>query len=470
MGEKFRIGMICGKLGDTDGVSLEADKWNHMLGELEHEVFTIAGKYPNRLENVKPENQITLPSLSLDSDEQKEYERAFFPNLLYGNSREVDSSTVRRNVEKLKDRGMELRNQIYSEIKNHDIDVIIPNNTNAMPMTLEGAMASFYLTGRDMVAGVFHNHDFRWERTRFVDSNIEDLLEDIMPPRNPGIQHVVLSRYAQHNLMTQKGVHDAIIIPNCEDFDNPPMMDDYTRNFRSDFDFANDNVLIVQPTRIIRRKNIEDSIDLISKFTNKYPEFKDKVRFMISLYEGDEPDRTYKKEITHLAERKDIPVYFLGDEGRVASVRKIDGDGKRVYTPRDVLVNADLVTYLPYWEGFGNAFLEATAARKPIVMAAYLVYDTDIATKGFDHLVLRRDTNNGHSLLVGEDNLEKIYEVLTDPVRRADMVNRNFEVGRQNFGFDTLRKKLQYTFEERAYNEIIASRGRIRRSKVKFSI
>ena len=42
MRNRFRIGIISGKLGDVDGVSLEVDKWIGILGEMGHKVHTIA--------------------------------------------------------------------------------------------------------------------------------------------------------------------------------------------------------------------------------------------------------------------------------------------------------------------------------------------------------------------------------------------------------------------------------------------
>ena len=75
MSEKFRIGIISGKMGDVDGVSLEINKWIHILNEFGHSVFTIAGQYRNAVEILPLENQFTLEKIRFDSKEQKYYEK-----------------------------------------------------------------------------------------------------------------------------------------------------------------------------------------------------------------------------------------------------------------------------------------------------------------------------------------------------------------------------------------------------------
>ena len=106
-----------------------------------------------------------------------------------------------------------------------------------------------------------------------------------------------------------------------------------------------------------------------------------RIRFIISLYQGDETDESYVEDIRGMAERLGVPLFLISD--RVASRRGRDAGDRKLYTTRDVLVNADLAVYLPVWEGFGNAFLEAVACRVPIVTTTYLVYKTDIQGAGF---------------------------------------------------------------------------------------
>lgn len=462
---KFRIGIISGKLGDVDGVSLEVEKWTKILAEQGHELFTIAGKYAGDVEHVPEERRIVDTALQFGGKKQLDYEKLVFPHM-HKRAPHITADRRREIIESLESDGNQVANQLFETIQSNDIDVIIGENTNAMPMTLLGGMGVYKLATERRMATIFHHHDFWWERSRFSHNHIESLLSRIMPPSDPGLEHVVISTYSAHILRSLKRVHP-VVIPNCEDFDHPIGKDDYNSDFRRDLGFSEDDILIVQPTRIVRRKRIEDSVSLVGKFAERYPELGKRIRFVISLYQGDEPDENYVSEIKRRAEECGVDVRLIAE--RVAAGRRQSDDGKKMYTNRDVLANADLVTYLPLWEGFGNAFLEAVAARVPIVVGTYLVYKTDIKILGFDAVeVLDRYDKSGH-IVIEERVLDQMHTVLTNRDVRERMIEQNIEIGRKYLGFKTLREKLGHLFTEYG-DEIRASRKRIAKSKVTYSV
>lgn len=465
MEQTFRIGIISGKLGDVDGVSLEVDKWIDILSTMGHEIHTIAGKYGTPLQSIPEERQFTLPSIRFDSKEQKWYEGQVFPFL----QKHPPHITLKRKkyiLDRLQFEGKEVASRLFEYVQNNDIDVIVAQNTNAMPMTLLGGMGVYELASERRVATIFHHHDFWWERSRFSNSHIDGLLSRIMPPTDPGLEHIVLSSYAAHILRSIKRVQPKLV-PNCEDFDNPVWKDDYNRSFRKDLGFDEQDILIVQPTRIVRRKRIEDSIALLGRFIRRYPQFADRTHFIISLYQGDEPDENYIQEIQRMADAEGIPVHLISD--RVASERGVDGEGRKLYTNRDVLANADLVTYLPIWEGFGNALLEAIAAKVPVVTTTYLVYKTDIGIMKFKNIEIRDVYGEDGMLVIPDEALESMYILITDSAARTEAVERNFEIASREFGYQTLRERLEQILSDYG-DEIRASRKRIAKSKLAYSV
>lgn len=463
--ESFRIGIVCGKLGDVDGVSLEVDKWIAVLKALGHEVITIAGKYATQLESVPAENQLTLERLSFDDDLQLELQQQVFPHLSKYHPHLSDKH-VREILDNLRAAGKEVSDELIDDIKEKDIDVIIAENTNAMPMTLVGGVAVYNVSTRHRIATIFHHHDFWWERSRFSHSPIEQFLGEIMPPTDPALEHVVISSYAAHILQTLKRVHPTVV-PNCEDFTQAVQVDDYNASFRKDFGFADDDVLVVQPTRIVRRKRIEDAVLLLGKLAQKYEQWRGKLHLIISLYQGDEPDETYISQIWSLADYYGIPVHLISD--RVSSERGVTSEGQKMYTNRDVLANADIVTYLPFWEGFGNALLEAVAAKVPLVVTSYLVYKTDIKMCGFKNIEILAKYDEDDFLIIPDQTLRSIHAILTNAEKRRRMVEHNFRVGEREFGFKKLKCVLSEIID--AYTpEIQASRRRIKKSKVVYSV
>lgn len=458
--DSFKICFISGKLGDVDGVSLEVDKWIDVLCELGHKIYTIAGQYSSPLKNVPEVNCLTLPQIRFDSDAQKYFEKLVFPHM----TKHPPHLSMERKlaiIEELHESGEEISSVIYEFIQKNDIDVLVGQNTNAMPMSLIAGMAMYKLATEKRMATIFHHHDFWWERSRFSHNHIESLLNQIMPPVDLGIEHVVISSYAEHILRSIKRVNPHVV-HNCEDFDDPPVKDDYNSHFREDLGFSDDDILFVQPTRVVPRKRIEDSIELVSRYNHKFKEEAHRVHFIISLYEGDETDNNYMTEIEALAESKNVQLHFIA--GRIESIRRDDEKKGRIYTNRDVLVNADIVTYLPIWEGFGNALLEAVAAKVPLITTTYLVYKTDIKMCGFRNIEIKDEYNKEGELLFEEKNLVDINRVLNDKVLSRKMTEHNFKIASKEFSFTVLKKRLQLIFDDYS-DEIKASGKRLQKSK-----
>lgn len=465
MATEFRIAFISGKLGDVDGVSLEVDKWIEVLKDAGHEIFTIAGRYANPVLGVAADNQFLLDKLRFDSTLQKHYEKMMFP---YITKKLTHLTTATRNLilEEMMVEGKELGEDIYRYIQDNDIDLIIAENTNAMPMTILGGIAVYNLLTEHKVASIFHHHDFWWERSRFSQSRIEGLLNNIMPPSDIGSEHVVISSYSAHILSSIKRVMPTVI-PNCENFKNAAVPDNYNSHFRKDLGFDENDILFVQPTRIVPRKRIEDSVRLVGKYQRKYTEMKERIKFLVSLYQGDEIDDSYIEVIKDLACSEDVNMHLISE--RVSSQRMKNKDNERLYTSRDVLINADLAIYLPKWEGFGNAFLEAVSCRVPVVISTYLVYKTDIKGAGFENIEVRDDYDEDGLLRIPESVLDKIHLILNDPKKRVAMTDLNFQIGMKEFGFEMLSEKLNGLLDSHK-DEIRASRRRLQKSKKNYTV
>ena len=465
MTDTFRILVVSGKLGDVDGVSLEADKWIDVLLSQGHEVFTVSGRYAQPLAAIPPDRQWELPQLRFDTDAQREFEQLVFPHIA-GRPRHLTGPQLKAATEKMEALGAELAHTLFDLVRQHSIDLIIAENTNAMPMTIAGGIAIHNVATQMRVATVMHHHDFWWERSRFSDTAIRNLLTRIMPPVDPGLEHVVINSYAAHILSSLKRV-SPFVIPNCEDYDHAVQMDDYNGRFREELGFSQNDILVIQPTRIVPRKRIEDSIRFLARFVERYPEYRERVQFIISLYQGDEPDVRYIDSIAHLAAEHRIPFHLISD--RVAARRGTDKDGRMLFSNRDVLANADLVTYLPIWEGFGNALLEAIAARVPVVTTTYLVYKTDIKAVGLENIEIRDRYDDDGALVIPDGALRHARAVLEDPDLRRRMTEKNFDLARSEFGLSVLHQRIERLLSVYG-DEIRASRQRVAKAKYTYSV
>jgi glycosyltransferase involved in cell wall biosynthesis len=210
------------------------------------------------------------------------------------------------------------------------------------------------------------------------------------------------------------------------DFDNPPPPpDDYARDVRPALGIEDDELLILQPTRVVKRKGIEHAIELVHRLGLK-------AKLVISHASGDE-GYDYERRVREYSKLMKVDTIFVSNI--INEERGTTPNGRKIYTLEDIYPHADLVTYPSNFEGFGNAFLEAVYFRQPIVVNTYSIYMMDIQPKGFDAIEI-----DGY---VTEDAVLKTRLILENQERRKAMVDRNYEIARRCFSYSVLRQKLR---------------------------
>jgi glycosyltransferase involved in cell wall biosynthesis len=210
------------------------------------------------------------------------------------------------------------------------------------------------------------------------------------------------------------------------DYDTPPPgVDDYNRDFRKILGLGEDDLLVLQPTRVVQRKGIELAIELVRRM--EMPN--------AHLY------------ITHSATDEGLDYWhWLQREARLmrvdlqlidymVDVRRHMEDGHKIYSLWDAYIHADLVTYPSLYEGFGNALLEAIYFKKLTVVNRYPVYNADIRPLGFEFVEL-----DG---FVDDAAVEEVKALLADPAEAQRRAEKNYELARQHFSFQVLEKKLR---------------------------
>jgi glycosyltransferase involved in cell wall biosynthesis len=184
-------------------------------------------------------------------------------------------------------------------------------------------------------------------------------------------------------------------------------------------------VLILQPTRIVRRKAIQRAVRLIELLGDK------RYKLVITGSSGDE-GYTYEGELRSRINEAGIEALFIRD--LLSETRSIVNGQKR-YALWDAYAHANFVTYPSEYEGFGNALIETMYFRKPLLVNRYSIYVADIAPTGVDAIEI-----NGR---VTQDTADAVRDVLNDPGRVRQMVDHNYEVGRKHFSYEMLQAKLE---------------------------
>jgi glycosyltransferase involved in cell wall biosynthesis len=409
-GAPKRIGFISTRFHGTDGVTLEADKWAHIFQGMGHSSFWMAG-----LLDTPPETSFPAPLAFFGHPDVVAVQGHLF-------GKPTRTRAVTNRIQSIKE---QLKDEIYRFIEKFRLELLIPQNILAIPMHVPLGLAMTEVMAETGLPTIAHHHDFSWERERFVVNAVNDYLQAAFPPALPHTEHVVINSMGQKELARRFGL-PSVVIPNIIDFETPPPgIDDYNTDLRREIGLRDDDLFILQPTRIVARKGIEHAIELVRRMKDP------RAKLVISHEAGDEGG-DYLQMLRERIDDAQIDVRFIAD--RVSEVRGTNTAGKKTYTLFDVYPHADLVTYPSHHEGFGNAFLEAVYFGKPVVVNTYSVYARDIDPLGFKCIDM--------SQLVTNRVVERTKQILRDKVMRAEWARINFQLGLKYFSYSVARRKL----------------------------
>jgi glycosyltransferase involved in cell wall biosynthesis len=271
----------------------------------------------------------------------------------------------------------------------------------------------------------------------------------------------VINSRARKALAERKGLQ-ASIVPNVFDFDGAiGKRDEYNEDFRARIGLREQDIVLLQATRITPRKGIELAVDLCRAldhperrarlqerglYDGRVFEETSRIVLVVAGYGRDDLTGTYLERLKKKIEREQIDALFIGD---LIEGRRQTRAGEKIYALWDSYLLADFVTYPSLDEGFGNQLLEALAARLPLMLFEYEVYHRDIKDKGFRAVSLG-------SAIEGYDDLglaqvpptaiqmaaERVVDLLTNPQLRQEVVEHNLRLARQHYSLQTLHDHL----------------------------
>jgi glycosyltransferase involved in cell wall biosynthesis len=404
------IGFVSTRFCGTDGVTLEASKWSEVFKRDGHRCYWFAG-----LLDRTPEKSFLVPEAYFQHKKNKWIDEQIF-------GKKHRNPAITDAIHELK---VYLKKQLKEFIRQFQIDVLVAENVLTIPMHIPLGIALTEIIAETQIPMIAHHHDFFWERTRFLVNSVGDYLRMAFPPNLPGIEHVVINSAAQEELALRTGI-SSIIIPNVQDFDNPPVIDEeQTEKLWKLIGLQPDDVMILQPTRIIQRKGIEHAIGLVKDLNNS------RYKLVLSHEAGDEGFE-YAEWLKEDAREHGVDLRLL--DIHMSDPMNPDVNHREKYSLWDVYPHADFITYPSLYEGFGNAFLEAVYFKKPLIINRYATFVRDIEPKEFDLIAM-----DGY---LTPQTVEKVREVLESPERREKMVNTNYEIATRHYSFAVLHRYL----------------------------
>jgi glycosyltransferase involved in cell wall biosynthesis len=407
----FNVGFVSTRFAGIDGVSLEASKWAQIFEGEGHTCFWFAGELTKN-------NNVSI--FTAQANFQNDQNQWINSQLFGTHKKSLQLAQIICNFKS------SLASRLKMFINLYDINLLVVENALAIPMHIPLGLALADVIAKTGIPSIAHHHDFYWERPRYLPLNGNKIyIHRAFPPKLPNIEHVVINSEARQELAYHRGI-SSTLIPNALDFENPPIVSKKRVNaFRRSIGLKSDDVMFLQPTRIVKRKGIEFALELIKELNHE------KYKLVISHEAGDEGFE-YVERIKQLAGKYGIRVRFVDKMVEDPFVKP--PYQKDRFSLWEVYQAADFITYPSLYEGFGNALLEAIYFNKPILVNRYKIFIDDIEPKGFDLITM-------DGVLTGKV-VKKIQHIVKDKERREKMVDNNYRLALKHYSYSSLRKQL----------------------------
>lgn len=419
----MRIGFMIGRIGGVDGVALEAEKWIEVLERMGHEIFIISGQFQGW--EIDPEHHTLVHEMSFFSPEsfwgQK---KAFFH----------PDANIEELLEHIQLYSGIIADKIINWVHKNKLDLLISENASALPSHLEMGKGIAIAVEKLGLPTITHDHDFAWERgDRYISpyEEINKFVEEVFPLRLKNSFNAVINTPAK-NTLQKRFNRDSIVVPNVMDFDKKfGILKDSNKLLRRDMGLEETDKLLFQITRIVERKGIEVAIDLIHKLQDK------NIKLVITGDYKDDEGSIYYNELINQIHKLKLNQQVVFASQYIQHKGLFDKNNGKSYSLSDAYAHATACTYFSTYEGFGNAFVEAVLAKRPVFVNNYKpVYWPDIGSKGFKTVML--DDN----VLTGEA-IKKMQEIIYNDKLNLEISEFNYELGKKYFSYNTLQEKLE---------------------------
>jgi glycosyltransferase involved in cell wall biosynthesis len=442
----MRIGLVHFRVGETDGVSLEMEKWRKILEKNGHEVLYISGSHDY--------GEIYIRELDIHGENfQKLFSNSFKGFKDFKNEREF--------IEEVFKETKQLKKKILKAIETYKIDFLILNNILSLGISLPAAIAFTEIIKERRIKAISHNHDFHWERDYMSVpscSFVSDCLEKYFPPKDESIKHAVINSIAKEELKKRRGI-DSVVVPNVFDFNQPEWkIDEFNHDLRKKLGILPNDIVFLHATRIVERKAVEIAIRLVGEINRM------RNKLIGKLYNGQVFNQNNKiiMLMPGLIESSNEYVEFLKKTAReenveirwcnpITKAERSHKNSEKFYSLWDMYAVSDMVTYTSVLEGWGNQFLEGIFSKKNMIVLEYPVYISDIKPLGFEVISLGNTFNqvfkDGFKYFeIPEERKKSAAEEAINILKSAEeyrkRTNKNFELGKKYLSYEVLENKI----------------------------
>jgi len=447
--KNYKVGIVHYRVGKTDGVSLEIEKRKQVLEKMGCEVVLISGPVQHGADFILDELEFENPKIK----EIKENSFAYF---------EKNTITPEKLLRKINHIAHTIEKKFLDYFYKQEFDLLLIHNVFSLGLHLPAAQAFYNIARKTGIPIIATHHDYYWERERFkkpANNLIIRFLSKYIPPCLENVTHVCINSLAQNDLVEKRGI-DSYVLPDVFDFEQSLWKkDSYNIDFYKRIGVKENDIIVLQATRIVERKGIELAIQFVKELNiNKHRligkklyngKIVTKESDIVLVFAGYPENfalpylQKLKMEITNTQIQARF-IYDMIDAQRLYN--KITG--KKIYSLWDAYVFADIVTYPSLWEGWGNQFIEAIFAKKPIVVFEYPVFTVDIKKEGYSVISLGSIITGKKVQGLVQVSQEKLESACTQAIEilisksTPKILENNFSLGQQYHGYHVLEKFL----------------------------
>jgi len=242
-------------------------------------------------------------------------------------------------------------------------DIFIVHNVITLHKNLALTAALKLISEQKQPAMIAWCHDFAWQDTLYTPDLHPGYPWDLLRSPWPDVRYVTVSNHRKDMLADLLGIPgtEITVIPPGIDVDQFLKLSPLTREIIDHLELLDSDPLVLLPTRLTRRKNIEFALRVIGSIKHDFPE--------VSLIITGPPGPHNPKNIAYLESLRSLRNELLL-ESNVHFLYEFGELGQTMTIPDEVIADfyqiSDILLFPSYHEGFGIPILESGLARLPI--------------------------------------------------------------------------------------------------------
>lgn len=254
-----------------------------------------------------------------------------------------------------------------------DIDTVVIHNIMTMPFNLIATEAFWNFIEKNPQKRFFiWTHDLVWLMDDYKNFWHDRRPWSLMKMSIPNVTYIAVSEFRKRQIAEFLNIprKKIVVVPNVLKYQDFLRFDGYTNSVIRQLGIFQRYPVILLPSRILPRKNLERSIKIISVLKNTFPDILGIITGIPERENGSVSH--YSQALMNLIEENSLGknVIFLAstfEELQIPHEKNRD-------VVHDLYFISHLVLFLSTDEGFGLPVIEAGAARTPIALSPLPVF------------------------------------------------------------------------------------------------